>query len=168
MNSSRVLLCAFLLLLHVSSSSPPTSLLLLPLVRSGWGWLHDVTCGNCRTILRELSTKPPLHPLRAQKLQQEPLAPSLTRKTPIRTVFALYHVHEKRRASQATTSTKCHEHACETQHERACERGGEGGIFERMFDGGKIIGGPLKTSCWGNGGMTESNRGIEQNDGVKE
>ena len=37
-----------------------------------------------------------------------------------------------------------------------------------MFDGGEIIGGPLKRVDGGNGGMIESNSGIEQNDGVKE
>ena len=37
-----------------------------------------------------------------------------------------------------------------------------------MFDGGEIIGGPLKWADGGNGGMIESNTGTEQNDGVKE
>ena len=37
-----------------------------------------------------------------------------------------------------------------------------------MFDGGEIIGGPLKRADGGKGGKIESSRGIEQNDGVKE
>ena len=37
-----------------------------------------------------------------------------------------------------------------------------------MFNGVEIIGGPLKWADGGNGGMIESNRRNEQNDGVKE
>ena len=48
------------------------------------------------------------------------------------------------------------------------DRWSEGGIFERMFDEGEIIGGPLKQADGGNGGIIESNKGSEQNDGVKE
>ena len=72
--------CSFLLLFPSAffpSSYEPSP---LPLVHGRWGWVHDITCGNCHTILRELSTMPPPHPLRTQSRNESPQPPYSHRK----------------------------------------------------------------------------------------
>ena len=84
---SRVLLYLSASSSHQLSSPPPTSLLLLTLIRSRWGWVHDVTCGNCQSVLRELSTKPPPHLLRALSCNEGPQPPSSHGKRPVTLFF---------------------------------------------------------------------------------
>ena len=153
---------------------------------------HDVTCGNCHTILRELSTKPPHRPSRAQSHNERQQQPSLFHAANAQShCFSLYHAREKRHTSQAAPSdTNMHarapedyqamrgwrEHRKEPRTTEGCPNGRgiedkTDGMLEGFMKGSLMRGNywwTIETGRWGNGGMIESKRGIEQNDGVKE